>query len=179
MTEHPAPSATLSLEEERDFDRFVTARGGRLWRAAWLLTGDAHKAEDLVQTALAKSFSRYPALGDDESFEAYVRTVIYRTYVSWWRRRWNGEVPTAEQLEPGADGSGQLAGARRVDLARALAGLPRMQRAVLVLRFFEDRSVAETAALLGISEGSVKTHSSRGCAALRGSVHLAEEAHHD
>ncbi len=178
MTEHPATSATLSLEEERDFDRFVTVRGGRLWRAAWLLTGDAHKAEDLVQTALAKSFARYPALGDDESFEAYVRTVIYRTYVSWWRRRWNGEVPTGDdRIEPGG-GAGQTGGADRVDLARALAELPKMQRAVLVLRFFEDRSVAETAAMLGIAEGTVKTHTSRGCAALRGSTHLSEEAHH-
>lgn len=177
MTEHPAASATLSLEEERDFDRFVTARGGRLWRAAWLLTGDRHKAEDLVQTALAKSFARYPALGDDESFEAYVRTVIYRTYVSWWRRCWNGEVPTDAPGES-VGGSGATGGADRVDLARALAQLPKMQRAVLVLRFFEDRSVAETAALLGIAEGTVKTHTSRGCATLRGSTHLAEEAPH-
>ena len=175
MTEHPAASATLSLEEERDFDRFVTVRGGRLWRAAWLLTGDRHKAEDLVQTALARSYPRYVSLGDDESFEAYVRTAIYRTYVSWWRRRWNGEVPTETPVEPGG-GLRQADGAERVDLVRALAELPKMQRAVLVLRFFEDRSVAETAALLGIAEGTVKTHTSRGCATLRGSNHVRE--HH-
>lgn len=158
--------------QARDFDRFVTSRAARLWRAAWFLTGDTHKAEDLVQTALANAYGRYEALGDDESFEAYVRTTMYRSYIKWWRRRWNGEVPTLDVPEGATDRSLTPA---RVDLARALAELPKMQRAVVVLRFYEDRSVAEVAELLGISEGSVKTHSSRGCANLRRSTHLTEE----
>lgn len=170
--DNAAAAAPLALEDERDFDRFVTARGARLYRAAWFLTGDRHRAEDLVQTALAKCFARYERLGDDESFEAYVRTALYRTYVSWWRRRWNGEVPTADVPESRHDVEPTTS---RLDLARALGTLPRMQRAVLVLRYYEDRPVAETAHLLGISEGSVKTHASRGCAALRGSHHLSQE----
>lgn len=162
----------VEVGEARDFDAFVVQRSGRLWRAAWLLTGDRQRAEDLVQTALTKCYSKYAALSDDDAFEAYLRTTMYRTYVSWWRRRWNGEQP-AEQLPEGSlDAAFETT---QVDLARALGELPKMQRAVLVLRFFDDRSVADVAQLLGISEGTVKTHSSRGCAALRGSLHLAEE----
>lgn len=162
-----------TVTAEREFDRFVDARAGRLWKAAWFLTGDAHKAEDLVQVALTQSYRHYERLRDDESFEAYVRTTMYRAYLKWWRRRWNGEVPTSEVPEQGADRAPADA---RVDLARALAELPRMQRAVLVLRFYEDRPVAEVAALLGIAEGTVKTHSSRGCANLRRSTHLIGDA---
>lgn len=166
--QHPV----ADIAQPRSFDAFVLERGGRLYRAAWFLTNDGHNAEDLVQAALAKSYGRYDALGDDEAFEAYVRTVLYRTFVTWWRRRWNGELPT-EQL-PEAQHHG-AASTSRLDLSRALHDLPKMQRAVLVLRYFEDRSVAETASLLGISEGSVKTHASRGCAALRSSRHLSQE----
>lgn len=172
MTETIAATEPVEVAPQRDFDSFVTARGGVLYRAAWFLTGDEHTAEDLVQTALAKSYGSYPRVADDAAFEAYVRTAMYRTYVSWWRRRWNGEVPTGTLPE---DASHDAPAGTRVDLARALQALPKMQRAVLVLRYFEDRSVAETAALLGISEGSVKTHASRGCAALRTSSHLSKE----
>ena len=83
MTQSPT---TEAAPVQTGFDSFVTSRGGRLWRAAWYLTGDRHKAEDLVQTALTKAYGRYGALGDDEQFEAYVRTTMYRTYVKWWRR---------------------------------------------------------------------------------------------
>ncbi|WGT46831.1 SigE family RNA polymerase sigma factor [Tessaracoccus lacteus] len=168
----PPADRALVLDGSRSFDRFVEVRGGRLYRAAWFLTGDPHKAEDLVQTALTKAFGRYPTLPDDEAFEAYVRTTLYRTYVSWWRRRWNAEVPTAELPEGPSAGTDT---STRLDLTRALDTLPKMQRAVLVLRYFEDRSVTETADLLGVSESTVKTHASRGCAALRGSHHLSQE----
>ncbi len=75
------------------FDAFVGARGDALWRSAWLLTGDRQLAEDLVQTALAKSWRAWDRVGAD-GFEAYVRRVMYTTYVSWWRRRWRAERPT-------------------------------------------------------------------------------------
>ena len=74
------------------FDEFVTTRGRSLWRVAFLLTGDRHKAEDLVQTALTKAYPRYQREG--VGFESYVRTTIYHTYVTWWRRKWNAEDPT-------------------------------------------------------------------------------------
>lgn len=152
------------------FEAFVERRGQALWRAAWLLTGDSHKAEDLVQTALTKTYTRYT--DDDVRFEAYVRTTIYRTYVSWWRRRWNGEVPTEALPE---HGEVDMASGVRIDVLRALATLPRTQRAVLLLRYVDDHSIADVARMLGLAEGTVKAYSHRALEALRGSVHLVEE----
>lgn len=152
------------------FEQFVTEKGRGLLAAAWLLTGDRHHAEDLVQTALARTWGRYAAIDNDHKFEAYVRTTIYRTFVSWWRRSsWRSERPRDDVPELATTGS---VDALRLDLLRALDELPRMQRAVLTLRFFDDMSTAEVAEVLGIPEGTVKSHSHRGCAALRGSVHL-------
>lgn len=154
------------------FERFVSDRGRRLWRAAWLLTGDRQHAEDLVQTVLSKCYGRYDSIGDDEGFEAYVRTAIYRTYVSWWRRMsWRNESPS--DVVPEAQAPAETS-SLRMDMMRALDGLPRMQRAVLVLQYFEDRSIDDIAHQLGIAPGTVKAHSHRGRAALRGSVHLAD-----
>ena len=154
------------------FDNFVRQRGRALWRAAYLLTGDSHKAEDLVQTVLAKTYPHYR--GNDAAFEGYVRTALYRTYVSWWRRRWNGETPS--ETLPESPGREQVSCAERLDLLRALADLPKVQRAVLVLRYFEDCTVAEVAERLSMSEGTVKSHSFRAREALRNSVHVKEEA---
>ncbi|MDO5736831.1 MAG: SigE family RNA polymerase sigma factor [Propionibacteriaceae bacterium] len=159
------------VSEAVGFEQFVADRGRGLLRAAWLLTGDHHHAEDLVQTALAKTWGRYASMGNDHKFEAYVRTTIYRTYVSWWRRMsWRAEQPHGDV--PDKEGETSV-DALRVDLLRALDTLPRMQRAVLTLRFFDDLSTSEVARVLAIPEGTVKSHSHRGCAALRGSVHLA------
>ena len=165
MTEH-------QVDEAIGFERFVARRGRDLWRAAWLLTNDSQHAEDLVQTALAKTWGRYDAIGNDAQFEAYVRTTIYRTFVSWWRKMsWRNERPSETLADSAsAEGSAHL----RMDLMRALDELPRMQRAVLVLHYFEDLSIDEIAKQLGVSSGTVKTHSSRGRAALRDSAHLIE-----
>lgn len=153
-------------------DAFVAARGGDLLRAAWMLTGDHHHAEDLLQTALAKSLGAYPRLANDHKFEAYVRTTMYRTYVSWWRRRsWRSEFPT-EHLPESSDEGGDTA-ELRVDVLRALSTLPRMQRAVVTMRYLDDRPIAEVAEALGISQGAVKKYAHLGCAALRGSVQLS------
>ncbi len=154
------------------FDDFVAARGDALWRSAWLLTGDAHLAEDLVQTALAKSYRRWDRIGDVGGFEAYVRRTLYTTYVSWWRRRWNGERATADLPETPVLGADLEL---RRDLLTALAALPRGQRAVLALRYFEDLSERETAATLGCSVGTVKSQTARAIAALRGSATLRHE----
>ena len=149
------------------FEEFVAARGQRLLRVAWLLTGDAHLAEDLLQTVLARVWPKWHRLAD-ENPEAYVRKALVHTYASWWRRRWRGEVPHGElpdraaQSDPFAD----------VDLEQALASavraLPVRQRAVVVLRYFEDLSVAETAEVLGCTEGTVKSQASKALHALRG-----------
>lgn len=153
-----------------DFATWVDDHRSRLWRSAWLLTGDAHRADDLVQTALLKVWPRWERVAAGGDPEPYVRRVIYTTYLAWWRRRWTGEVPTevlpdsvaAADLDDGA-----------VDVAAALSGLSRGQRAVVVARFFDDLSVAETARRLAVSEGTVKSQTARALAVLRTSPHLA------
>ncbi len=151
-----------------DFDAFVTARAKILWRAAWLLTGDHHRAEDLVQTSLAKAYPHFARLGDDEVFEAYLRTTMYHTYLSWWRRRWTGEVPG--EVRAGSSDDPDVA--LRHDVLRALAELPRQQRAVVVLTYFDDLSHPRAAEVLGVSVGTVKSTLARALAKLRVSPRL-------
>lgn len=156
-------------EVEDDFEAFVYARGNALWRSAWLLTGDAQRAEDLVQTTLGKCWPRWERINANGSFEAYTRRVMLTTYLAWWRRRWNGEVSTEhlpEVLETAPEA--------RVDLLRALAALPRGQRAVIVLRYFDDLTEQQTAEALGCSVGTIKSQSARALKALRASDLLGE-----
>jgi RNA polymerase sigma-70 factor (sigma-E family) len=149
------------------FVEFVAARSGVLLRSAWLLTGDMGKAEDLLQTVLALVWPRWARVAEGGNPEAYVRRVLFSTYLSWWRRRWRFEVPSPAL--PDAGDRTDLAGdsANRDALQRALARLSRQQRAVVVLRYVEDLSVAETAQLLGCSPATVKVQASRALAALR------------
>lgn len=159
------------------FDDFVRTRGRSLWRAAYLLTGDPHSAEDLVQTALSKTFRRYDAMANDAAFDSFVRTTMYRTFCSWWRRAWRGETPTASLPDVETDDPRAEV---RLDVVKALRELPPRQRSILVLRYFEDHPVAEVATLLGITEGTVKSATHKGVAALRDSAHLIDqEAHHE
>jgi RNA polymerase sigma-70 factor (sigma-E family) len=153
------------------FQDFVASRGRDLWRTAWLLTGDPHKAEDLVQTALMKCWRRWSNIADDGAVEAYVRRAMVTTYTDWWRRRWNGERPTAVLPEVTQLDVDQ---GLRQDTLAALAALPRGQRAVLVLRFYDDLTEAQTAEMLGISVGTVKSQTSRALSALRSSPILEE-----
>ena len=153
------------------FESFVDERGPRLLRAAWLLTADRQHAEDLVQTALTKCFSRYD--GEDARFEAYVRTTMHRTYISWWRRRSWHERPSEYLREELGENS---ATEDRLDLARALRTLTREQRAAITLRYFDDLTVPEVAKVLGMPLGTVKSHIHRGLAALRASGLIVEEA---
>jgi RNA polymerase sigma-70 factor (sigma-E family) len=153
------------------FAEFVTERSQALLRIAWLLTGDSGKAEDLLQTALARVWPRWHRIVSGGNPEAYVRRTMITTYVSWWRRRWRFEVP-GEPPDTGdrADVAGDSA--TRDAVRRALAGLSRQQRAVVVLRYIEDLSVAETAQLLGCSAGTVKVQAGRALTALRTDPHL-------
>ncbi|MEU7821773.1 SigE family RNA polymerase sigma factor [Catellatospora sp. NPDC049133] len=152
------------MADTATFDEFVVTRSRHLLRVAYLLTGDHALAEDLLQTALAKSWAAWRRIHGDP--EPYVRRVLANTYNSWWRRRWHGERPT-ETLPEHAAPSPHSAVDDRDQLRRALARLPRQQKVVLVLRYFEDLSEAEIARTLGISAGSVKTHASKGLAKLR------------
>jgi RNA polymerase sigma-70 factor (sigma-E family) len=149
------------------FAEFVAARSAPLLRAAWLLTGEQRRAEDLLQTALAVAWRRWSRVVDAGSPEAYVRRVLFTTYVTWWRRRWRHELPFAALPEP--PGAADHAGAvvLRDAVRRALARLSRQQRAVVVLRYVEDLTVAQTAQVLGCSEGTVRVQASRALAVLR------------
>jgi RNA polymerase sigma-70 factor (sigma-E family) len=136
------------------FNEFVTARSAALARTAFLLTGDRQHAEELVQTALTAAAERWTRLDDPER---YVRRVLYTRAVSWWRvrRRRRAEVLVDAPPERGAVSRDDPD--LRVVLSQALARLTPKQRAVLVLRFYEDRSESETAELLGVGLGTVKS----------------------
>ncbi|MFG1815856.1 SigE family RNA polymerase sigma factor [Kribbella sp. NPDC049174] len=144
------------------FDAFVRARSRALVRTAYLLTRDHALAEDLVQTALAKAWFAWTRIEGGDP-EPYVRRIMVNTYASWWRRRWNGEVPSDELPETAAPTTSE----ERTDFWQALGRLPRRQRAVIVLRYYEDLTEAETARLLGCSVGTVKSQTNKAFAKLR------------
>jgi RNA polymerase sigma-70 factor (sigma-E family) len=157
---------------DEQFREFVSNRSAALLRTAYLLTGDWANAEDLLQTALTKTYLAWRRLGTIDSVEPYARRVLVTTATSWWRRRWHGEKPTGSLPETsGPDGADERA--ERDLLWRFVLGLPPRQRAVLVLRFYEDLTEAETARLLDISVGTVKSQGARAIATLR--RRLAEE----
>lgn len=157
------------MREPDGFSEFVLARSPALLRAAWLLTGNRATAEDLVQASLVRTWSRWDRLERVEAAEPYVRRVMVTLYATWWRRRWRAEVPTGTLPEPSTvDDHADAVGLREA-VRLALDRLPRRQRAVVVLRFFSDLSVAETAAALGCSTGTVKSQTSKALATLRGS----------
>lgn len=149
-----------------EFEEFARARLPHLYRAAWLLCGDRPGAEDLVQEALAKVYVRWvrrlaPPIDNPA---AYAQTVLVRTYVSSRRRRSSTEQPRdvlPEQALPGTDHD------LRLSVAAALEGLEPLDRAVLVLRYLDDRTVRETAAELGVSEGAVRNRCMRALDRLR------------
>jgi RNA polymerase sigma-70 factor (sigma-E family) len=150
--------------EQPSFEDFVTARSRHLQRTAYLLTRDHYLAQDLVQTTYAKVWPRWSRIGDDP--EAYVRRTMFNTYTSWWRRKWRGETPTEEVPDDGCPGD-QSQIDDRAGLMAALGRLPARQRAVVVLRYFEDLSELETARLLNCSPGNVKSQASRALSKLR------------
>jgi RNA polymerase sigma-70 factor (sigma-E family) len=159
-------------DEEFDerFTDFVRSRGERLLRMATLLTGNLNAAEDLVQASLLNLYRVWSRIDTSDEPDAYLRQIIVNTHRSWWRARWRHETPLAEVPEAAA---GEDA-ANRYEVGalvrQALARLPRQQRTVLVLRYFEDLPEAEVASLLGCSAGAVKTHAHRGLRALRESL---------
>jgi RNA polymerase sigma-70 factor (sigma-E family) len=155
-----------------DFDEFVAARSSALLRTAYLLTHDHALAEDLLQTALARSWAAWDRI--DGNPEAYVRKVLVNTFASWWRRKWNGEQPTDDLPEAGSPDPSRGADDSH-DLWQAMERLPRRMRAVVVLRYFEDLTEAQTAHLLGCSVGTVKSQTSKALAKLRIDPALADE----
>lgn len=155
-----------------DFEAWMRSRQRRLLATAYLLTGDAHSAEDLVQTTLAKVYLAWDRVSAAHSIDAYARRMLVNEHTSGWRRLWRqrevvtdtsghaGSVPAAEY-----DGVGDA-------LWKAVRALPERQRAVVVLRYYEQLSEKETADVLGVSTGTVKSQASRALATLR--THLGE-----
>ncbi|GAB2458770.1 SigE family RNA polymerase sigma factor [Nocardioides hungaricus] len=152
------------MEAAPTFEEYVATRGRALWRSAWLLTGDAQRAEDLVQTALVKCWRRWDQIAADGAVDGYVRRAVMSTYTDWRRRRWSAEVPTDALPD---DWNRDVDLAVRQDVLSALAQLPRGQRAVIVLRFYDDLTEVQTAAALGVSVGTVKSQTARALKALR------------
>jgi RNA polymerase sigma-70 factor (sigma-E family) len=153
---------------DQEFDAYVIASGPRLKRLAFLLTGDLDRAEDLLQSAYVKALPRWSRIRAYDEPDAYMRRVMVNSRTSIWRKL-RGEVLTAEIPEHAvADGTDGYAVAD--DLRVALLALPPKQRAAVVLRHYCDLSEAETAALMGVSVGTVKSQTSRGLARLREAV---------
>ena len=155
------------MTRDSEFRSFVSARSPALLRTAYLLSGgDWALAEDLLQTALTKTYLSWGRIRDQNARESYVRATLATTATSWWRRKWIGERATAVLPETAVADPGSRVDDRDV-LWRLVLTLPVRQRAVLVLRFYEDLSEAETARTLGLSPGTVKSHTSRALATLR------------
>ncbi|MBC7274176.1 MAG: SigE family RNA polymerase sigma factor [Streptomyces sp.] len=157
----------MQAELEDRFQEFVRARWSHLVRTAYLLTGDAHHAEDLTQTALAKAYRSWRRVSRSDNPDAYVRRMLVTCNRDRFRKRRVTEALTAAPPErAGRDEAVARVDERRALLA-ALAQLPKRQRAVVVLRYWEDLSEAEVAETLGCSPGTVKSQASKGLAKLR------------
>jgi RNA polymerase sigma-70 factor (sigma-E family) len=157
------------------FAEFMQSRYPALVRAGALLVGDPGAGEDLAQTAFTKTALRWGRLADKQAAEAYTRMIMVRLAGRWSRRKWRGEVPTARLPEHGHPGDADRIDAQDA-LSRALAGLPWQQRAVIVLRYYEQLSERETAELLNCSVGTVKSRTSRALDALRSNGLLVDPA---
>jgi RNA polymerase sigma-70 factor (sigma-E family) len=152
-------------EDDEAYVEYVTARRRHLLATAYLLCGDWHRAEDLVQTALTKLYQAWPRIRRRGRPEAYVRTVLLRTGIDAKRRAWNREriverLPDLPALEPSGVED-------RDEILTALASLPPRQRTTIVLRFWLDLSVEQTAAELGVSLGTVKSQTAKALTSLR------------
>lgn len=146
------------VERDEAFTALVVAHRDRLLRAAYLICGDASRAEDVTQIALSKLYVAWPRV--EGSHESFARTIIARTAVDESRRPWRREVSVADHDEfPDVDAAGNTA--IRMTLRRALMTLPLRQRQVVVLRHYWGLPVRETADMLALSPGTVKSHASR------------------
>jgi RNA polymerase sigma-70 factor (sigma-E family) len=163
----------VKAEQEQAFNAFVSARSRHLLQTAYLLTGDPHRAEDLLQTALTRAYLRWDRI-ESEDPEGYVRRTLANAHIDWWRRKPWREEPSAELPDVAGPDQAAAFDVRNAVLG-ALAGLSRRQRAVVVLRYYEDLSEAEIAAVLGCSPGTVKSAASRAMAKLRAHPGLAAQ----
>jgi RNA polymerase sigma-70 factor (sigma-E family) len=155
-------------DRDEEFREFMRDRASLLHQSAYLLCGDWHLAHDLVQDTLVKAYQHWPRVRQADRPDAYVRRILLNEARGRWRRR-ERVIPVSrfpEGREPVApDAADEIA--RRAGLLQALLGLPLRQRATVILRYLEGMSERETAAVLGCSEGTVKSQSARALSALR------------
>lgn len=153
-------------DREQGFTDYFASRSGALRGTAYLLCGDWHRAEDLVQTAFVKLYRAWNRVSAHDTLDAYTRRILVRTYLDENRRGFFfREKPTADHDEVSAPPVGSPED--RLVLLHALTGVAPRQRAALVLRFWEDMSVEDTARAMGCTEGTVKSQTARGLTALR------------
>lgn len=166
-------------DKDAEFAEYMAVRAPSLLRTAYLLSGDPHTAEDLVQTTLAKLYLSWDKVQRQEALDGYTRRILVNEHNSLWRRAWRRrEVSTDLLPEPAAPAHGMGSTGSRGSTAGQDRGLwdlvqtlPKKQRAAVVLRYYEELSEAETAAVLGVSVGTVKSQTSRALAAMRGRLH--------
>src|SRR3954470_19129041 len=159
-------TGVTAVDRDIDFTAYLEARQGRLLRTAYLLTGDQHQAEDLLQTSLAKLYLAWDRVRERGNVDAYVRRIMVNENNSLWRRPWKRREHASDDLPEGGfhDVYDEGLGAAVWEVVQTL---PKKARAFVVLRYYEQLSEAETADVLGISVGTVKSQTSRALASLR------------
>ena len=160
-------TAMPTQDRDADFAAYMQARQPSLLRTAYLLTGDRHTAEDLVQTAFAKLYLSWDRVRDQGSMDGYLRRILVNENNSLWRRGWKKREHATDELPEPTPHVDEHDHGRSGALWDLVQTLPKKARAVLVLRYYEELSEAETAEVLGISVGTVKSQTSRALAALR------------
>lgn len=159
------------MDRDQEYVEFVAAAGGALRRTAFLVCGDWHRADDVVQESLVKLYRSWAKIDRQGNPLAYARRIVVNTALDSGRRSWRREVPTADlstaQVRPGDHADEHAA---RDELLTALGTLAPRQRACVVLRYYEDLSVEQTAAVLGCSAGTVRSQSARGLETLRNAI---------
>ena len=155
------------MHEPDGFRKFVESRSAALVRSAWLLTGDEGLAQDLVQTALAKTWSRWPRVRRQNAPEAYVSQVMLSTFLSWTRRRSRTELSVVTDLDRPDPRDAFADADLRPPVQTALGELPPRQRAVIVLRFFDNLTEVRTGEVLGCSIGTVTSQTAKALTKLR------------
>ena len=163
----PDTPAGRRAARDADFAAYLQARQASVLRTAYLLTGDRHTAEDLVQTAFAKLYLSWDRVRDQGSIDGYLRRIVVNEHNSLWRRPWKKREHATDEVPEPTPTLDEYDDGRSAALWALVQSLPKKARAVLVLRYYEELSEAETAEILGVSVGTVKSQTSRALAALR------------
>jgi RNA polymerase sigma-70 factor (sigma-E family) len=161
------PPAQAADPADGSFEAYVAARGAALVRFAVVLTGDDHRAEDLVQDVLAKAYLRWDRVVRVDTPDIYIRRMIINAAHSWWRRPMNRELPVERTADRPGRGDLDTRVAERDSMWREISALPARQRAVLALRYYEDLDDETIARILHCAEATVRTHAMRALNTLR------------